>query len=527
MALVIVVKDAAGAPVLGAKVVRTDGNPTAQGTTDAAGRTVFADVPTTLFTVDVTHPSYLDEQVNVRPAPTGGSVAWDNPVCVLNSPSTFEVRMSRVRAAPTFSISNNDLEQRAPFGPQAAFTWTDGNGNTTGRYLAMFNDPVKEFVAVSHPLLPELLTDGWGRISHAPQPVAVDPSRSGDLVWLEWGLGSAEPRLSVAAWIPRFRETTSQLDFVFFFSPNTGNSAFPSDTFPWLGKYPYWADKGSNPLRPGGPLPLVQSYLALAHRYLFIEKWLIGQLLAAKRQAVVVFPVQPFGSWGPFGQIAGLARLTSEITHFIQRTGHMQAATQSDQDIAPLPRYRIGRAGVQQPSASVRRIVLSGFSAGMSPVIEMLGTQVGQRLTVPDMNHELFGAEVSPFLTAWKEVWDHDAPDAVRKSMDSSLPAWLRRDSGRMARCYQSEHTGSRGWIDTTPLNDFVSAPKKPPGLFGSKERHSEARCSLAFFGAGHLHHASSAPAIPPAFWTAKDDHQAVPMVTFGHAARLSGLASG
>lgn len=312
----------------------------------------------------------------------------------------------------------------------------------------------------------------------------------------------------------------------YFFSPNTGYAKFPDDTFPWLGKYPYWAAKGSNPIRPGGPLPLVQPYLGLGHRYLFSEKWLVCQLLAAKRQAVVVFPVQPFGNWGPFGEIAGLSRLTSEITHFMQRTRSTEPASQSGQDLAPTPRYRLGRMGIQRPPPVVRRVILSGFSAGMAPVVGMLGTQVGQRLGTASMTHELFGAEVAPFLAAWKEVWDHDAPAGVRIAMDAALPAWMRRDSARMARCYQSDHTASRGWIGATPLNAFVSAPKKPPGLLGSEERHSEARCSLAFFGAGYLHHSSSTPPIPPAFWTAGDDHQAVPMVTFGHAARLSGLAA-
>ena len=52
-------------------------------------------------------------------------------------------------------------------------------------------------------------------------------------------------------------------------------------------------------------MPLVQPYIGLAHRYMFFEKWLVDQLLAAKRQAVVVFPVQPYGNWGPFGEVAG------------------------------------------------------------------------------------------------------------------------------------------------------------------------------------------------------------------------------
>ena len=195
MDLVIVVKDSAGAPVNGAKAVRSGSGAPVQAITDAKGRVTLAALPTTLFVVDVTHPSYVDEQVSVIPQQEGGSFAWDNPVCAVIAPATIEVKMSRLRAAPTLSLSDKDLEQRDPFGPQAAFTWTDGNGNPTGRYLGMSNDRVQEFMTVSHPLLPETPTEGWGRISHEPGPIALDPSRTGDLVLARVGtrLGGAPP----------------------------------------------------------------------------------------------------------------------------------------------------------------------------------------------------------------------------------------------------------------------------------------------------------------------------------------------
>lgn len=67
MDLVIVVKDSAGAPVNGAKAVRSGSGAPVQAITDAKGRVTLAALPTTLFVVDVTHPSYVDEQVSVIP----------------------------------------------------------------------------------------------------------------------------------------------------------------------------------------------------------------------------------------------------------------------------------------------------------------------------------------------------------------------------------------------------------------------------------------------------------------------------
>ncbi|MCQ6562874.1 hypothetical protein [Paenibacillus mendelii] len=40
---------------------------------------------------------------------------------------------------------------------------------------------------------------------------------------------------------------------------------------------------------------LVQPYIGLGQRYLFHEKWLAYQLLAAKRQSILVIPIHPKG----------------------------------------------------------------------------------------------------------------------------------------------------------------------------------------------------------------------------------------
>lgn len=92
-----------------------------------------------------------------------------------------------------------------------------------------------------------------------------------------------------------------------------------------------------------------------------------------------------------------------------------------------------------------------------------------------------------------------------------------------------------RDWIQTSALSKFTPGPMKPPSSVGGRvatERHADSRCSLVYFDVGYLRHTTTAPETSPVFWAVKEDprdsggadHQAVPMVTFGHAAALSGL---
>ncbi|NGM84018.1 carboxypeptidase regulatory-like domain-containing protein [Paenibacillus sp. 7124] len=532
MDLIIEVKDAAGTPISGADVAVVVSGDRKTGKTDGKGQVVLRPLPNVLFTVEATHPLYLEEEVDVIPPNGGGSFVWGNPVCTVTPPATVIVHLSRIRPAPLFPISDAEMKQRDSFNPKAVFTWKDNAGNPTNRYLGIFNNE-EIFVRVNHPLLPAKPTEGWGRkpdkiepgdpgrLNHS-KPIKIEPNREGNLIWLEWGIGDKSPRLLVAVWVPRWRGTTpSKLDFVIFFSPNT---AIPEKFPARKEEYPYMAWKIGD--------RLVQPYPGLGHRYLFREKWLVYQLLAAKRQAVVVFPVQPYGNWGPFADAAGLSRLLAEVTHFLHRMGYTSGGQSSrDEDRAPVPpQFRFNR--IHQPPPTVRRVVIGGFSAGVGPIADMLPTTFGQKMDDTRFNingidgHTLFGADVAPFLNAWKEVWDHDAPSYIRSRLDKDLPGWLQRDSQRMARCYQTDDTGSKGWIETTPLIKFTSGPTlKPTNGLIAAERHAEDRCSLVYFGSGYLKHTTSNPAIFPMFWGEKDDHQAVTTVTFGHAALLSGLA--
>jgi hypothetical protein len=535
--LTIEVTDVVGSPISGADIsVASLSGVQTNGKSDGQGRFAPGPVPSTVFRVDVTHPAYLPEEVEVSPSTVGGPFLWNNPVCSVTTSGVTTIRLSRVQSAPTFTISNSELIRRDPFNPQAVFTWTDNAGNPTRRYLALHNTD-ELIVPIGHPLLPDEPGEGWGRLKHG-EPVRRDPSQTGNFVWLEWGLGEGKPRLLVAVWVPRFTgPTPTQLDFVVFFSPNTRREVgYPADTFPWLDPYPYKAVKGEKTKDVPNPL-LTQPYPSLGQRFLFREKWLIYQLLAARCQTVVIFPIQPSADWGPFGQAAGIARLIGEVSHLLHRTALISGGqTSRDEDRILSPRKTPGRTAMHLPPPQARRVVLSGFSGGVEPIVNMLGTSYGQKLVDrrPGLDHALFGADVAPFLKSWMEVWDHDAPNNkkagfVRDALEKAAPIWMKQNNQRMLRCYQSQYTDTpNDWVKTTPLAKFTPGPVKPPvDAVGHKaaERHADNRCSLVYFDNGYLKHTTSATEIAPVFWKAKDDHQAVPMVTFGHAASLSGLA--
>jgi hypothetical protein len=527
--LVVLVRDSAGAPIANAEVTLIASTRTTS-RSDQQGKCIPAALPTKQFQIEVSHPQYLDETTEVTPPSPGGAFVWDNPVCSIIQPATIVISLSRLRAAKNFPISNSDLERRNEFNPQAAFTWIDKTGNPTGRYLGIFNDD-KAIMPVSHPFLPVKPTDGWGRINHS-NPIQINPSQLGDFAYLEWGLGGNEPRLLLGVWVPRFVETPSYLNFIIFFTPITASYlGYPADQFPWLGSYPYLASK-VKPVQEG-PSPLQQRYVGLGFRYLFPEKLLLYQLLASKHQAVVVIPIQPSADWGPFTYAPALARLVTEITHYLHRTGKTSGGqTNTGPDVAPVsPRYRVGRTRIQLAPPPLQRVVLSGFSAGVGPIAQMLPTTIGQRFDESRFNqgglsaHALFGADVAPFLDAWMEVWDHDAPKGVLDQIDQFLPAWLDQNSKRIGRCYQSQYTTPQDWIQKTPLGKYAPniLPTASVASTYAIERHGD-RASLMYFASNYLVHSSVSPAIAPVFWGAATDHQSVPMVTFGHAAVVSGL---
>lgn len=548
MPLKVTVTDAAGAAVPGASVIAGG----TVGTTDRAGEARFA-APATVLAVSASHPDYLAESVTAQAS--GSGWVWENPVCTVTAKTPdveARIRLSRLDAARILAVSNDELEKRPAFDPQAVFTWKDAAGNDTGRYLGMFND-VRKVACADHPLLPTSPGDGWDRLRHV-QPREVDPSRRGRLCWLTWGgIGDGDPRLLVGAWVPRFAgPAPSQLDVIVFFSPTTTpDKGYPADRFPWRGPYPFQTTRDGQ-VRDKGPPALVQKYMILLYRYLFFEKYFAYQLLAARRSALILYPIQASGDWGPLAHASGLARLLVETFHFLHRTRQtgLFVTDGGEQDTAPRPGGRLGRPAIHPQPPVLRRLVLAGFSAGIGPVTSMLGAAASSELPDKRFRKELWGADSSSLLGAWKEAWDLDgahfsvggAPKSASvearpngwSTFEDAAVAWLRRDDARMLRSYRTEFTARwpGGVFDPTAtgkLIQFAPAARRAAraGSSSAAERHEDARCSLVYFGSDYLHHTPvTKGADEPRFWsfTTDGDHHALPAVAFAHAASLSGL---
>jgi hypothetical protein len=510
--ITVAVIDTVGRPIAGARITVLGSSFVAPLITNTLGQAYLEQNSASWIRIKIEHPQYVEEALESLIPPSGGSFLWNNPVCSIAPEGVITVRLSCIQPAPLMPISKKDLLKAAPFNPGKAFVEVSESGNSTGRYLNINNGSLG-FYPVKQRLLPSTPTEGWGRIEHSSME-RIDPSSDGDLALLEWGVEEGAKTLLVAVWFPRYRGTTpTSVDFIIFFSPNTAFAEYPQTA----SAYPYQTDKKGS----GGNLR--QPFLSLAYRFLFHEKYLTYQLLAAHRQAVLIFPIQPPAGCGPFGEVSGLSRLVAEVTHFMHREGRTSGGiTDRSQDLAPRRGYRFLRNGIHRPPPPLNRVILAGFSSGMNPVLDMLGAYHGQTLRALGFNPTIFGADPSKFLNAWSEVWDHDTPAEIRGKLDTNLPAWLNRTPERVARCYQTDYTGSLNWIKSTPLKNFVQEPLKFISGVAS-EQHSN-KCSLVYFGSGYLHHVANDNSAQQKFWEDKDSHQAVPHITFGHAACLSGL---
>ncbi|HFU7058052.1 TPA: hypothetical protein ACGN81_005143 [Bacillus cereus] len=533
MDLIIEVHNAAGlfgtgtTVVVGADVTIDFSGQMISGKTGQNGLYVFSThLAATHFKVKVTYPKnrYVPEEVEIEDKQ--GSLVWNNPVCSVIgiSATMIEVKifLSRMNIAPLYPISDSDLLRINQFNPGKVFT----DLNNCYRYIDNSGKPV---YPVKDPLLPSHPTQGWGQINHDNNAVCIDPSQMGNFVLLEWG---DVPRMLIAVWVPNYGKVPpNELDFVEFLSPSTDPWFFPYDQFPWRHNYPYMATR----LQVNQQLQ--QQYISLCYRYLFSSYWLIYQLLAAKRQAVVVFPIQPHGNWGPFGHAAGQARLFAEIIHVIHRMGYTSGVYQNCN-----PSQRVSFKLDKPLLPKLGRVVLSGFSRSPETINNLLKSKPNEKtgsslfgLKQPELD-ALFGADSKPFINAWKEIWIHDAISTARTQLDKNLPVWLDADNDRIVRCYQSIRTTGPDWIYKSPLAKYTSAPSGP---VGAKER-SGPRCSLVYFDKNYLINPNASipthncnnqtmPIIPVFYQDTVEqgtdrDHHAVPRVTFGHAALLSRL---
>lgn len=202
------------------------------------------------------------------------------------------------------------------------------------------------------------------------------------------------------------------------------------------------------------------------------------------------------------------------------------------------------------PPPALGTVVTAGFSAGMAPVRQLVystgARAASSARSWDDESSDSYSADPTDLIASWREIWDLDgSANAIGTvgSWASTLATWQRADghhtgahSDRVARCYHSDYTGwSAASLNT--MNPTLGDPlpvtgPSLPASGGPRAAESVGTNGTAvWFSQNFL--AGNGPAagwndmgeVPdaPAFWSL-DQHQAVPVVCFAHAAALSQL---
>jgi hypothetical protein len=339
---------------------------------------------------------------------------------------------------------------------------------------------------------------------------------------------------------------------IVFYTPNTGfdpggNLYYPKDNPPYRGNYPY----GANQRYLGGtkdPQSLAQRYVELGLRYLFNERHLTYDLLAAGRDALVIVPICPLGNWEKFRVPGGLQRLLSESILFERRANDDPA--RGSLDTAPTT----GRLGVTQvmrhyaPPPALGRVVVAGTSGGGAPVkslLQMASRPVATTRSWQDEVHDPYLANPAPLYSSWREVWDFEfSQQAVgtKANWAQTLITWQRTAghynggvSDRVVRFYHASYTG---WTpdDLNLMRPTLGATNgqltQRSSQNGGMAAELEGSTGTAVWFSrtfleknGPTTDWTAAGDIPdqPAFWTG-DQHHVVSTICFAHAAGISGL---
>jgi hypothetical protein len=563
----ITVRAADGTPIGGAAVTVAG----ASQVTDFTGRTGASLAPSGPTSLQVSKPGYVPLTLTVEPQ-RDGSLHWDDPGTAITPGSVVavDIRLSRMTAAPvtptTAAGVAGQLEQllQGPAPVQTALTAHDGE------YLSVVEQA--GLSAVAPEVLFRAATDpagliapapasgarltGWDALNHSVTRLAA--TRQGTFAWLVWGgsaLGGAgQPRFLVAVWRPRtaaISGSSPRRDAIIFFTPpTTAARGYPPDRPPFEHQYPFglvrWQGKADQP------------YTDIASDYLFGNfYWMCYQILAARRDATLIFPVIPAGAPGMLVRPEVLGRLAAEVilwAHRERRGRADPAAGEVDTAPASSPGGQAVAASsglaVQAGLPSLGVTALAGYSEGVTYVkaamLAPMSGASGRSRDAADESASPYQADPAVFIDAWQEVWDFDgtaagAPGALGQPADwaQTLTAWIKAGTHRVARCYHSDQTW--GWNSScvAALRSVTGgAGVIGPNAQGAAESHGPTgsavwlpRAFLAANPPAGAWNATAAPGQPatladaPSLWDG-DAHRAPLRVGLAHAAAMSQLTA-
>ena len=430
--------------------------------------------------------------------------------------------MNKVRADPK-------AKDKPYYAPQddsyrAVLTTQDG---TSYRRLAQVQHKIPDF----HVATPDLVgvdptQPGWGHFAF--QTASVDPANSGSFYLTEFGEVAADlsagPRFLVGVWVPNGlgQLGLQSVDFILWLHPatTTNPNRFPQDSYPYRTKYPYpiWAGTEN-----GASLFVVQRYADIPIHHLYDTHFLVYQMEAARRNAVIVAPVGPSGSFGPLTSQSSLFRLLRELCFWMPR-GDPKA---------------LGTPARFPPPPQVGRVAVAAFSSS----VPYLQTLIESPQTVLPYAEKEWGAgpigtarfgvatDNRAFDSAWSEIWAIDGVASGFPTFVERTLTWFKSRSDRFLRIYKSTWTG--GWDlqapASTQVKEFVTRGRTV------ERRSGDAKAVVVQDPGGRWTFASMTnefmcgpkPAGPPSPQLDPDPdraHEMMPRVLFGHAVGSSGF---
>ena len=419
----------------------------------------------------------------------------------------------------------------APFGP-TVFTGAphakpgtlikrhEGVVGLAGTYLDLQRSSDTNFRSVEEEMLKapaDPKATDWGRLNAKAVPINRDD------LWLrlaEFGGGGGGPRFLVALCGPvkGMAAADGGVDVVLFYLPSTivqdakhTFNLYPRSKYPFRDDYPY----AESVLEQPGSWS--QTYCSAAFTYFMQDGQrggfrLAHQMLAAKKAAIIVMPICPYGDLGPFLSRAGAWRLVREATYLA---------------------YGLRETDEPPMEPTTRRLVVCGYSSGFDFANNLL---IPDKNTLEDKNgrgydRSLWGAKADDLAKAWKETWVLDARGGIPPTVKYSLARWVREGDDRRLRIYQTQYTVGTTWSPAAELrakDDFallfgatpvVNTMKGDKGEILAEEAHgADGRCSAVYFSNAFMNFAASSDA------KIVDAHHTIPNFAFGHAARISGL---
>jgi hypothetical protein len=473
---------------------------------------VATDLPVAIDTVNLTvgtqAPGFSSETFSLKKVGT----EWlaDTPAATVSAQEdtvSVDVIDGTVRLAPTVYLPR---EQLVSTNPKAILCEPGQGWIYYGAWLA--NPPVN---LVKNPIV--FKDDVPDTYPYEPKG-SVKEEGVGNLVFLEYGFNASAtppergPRFLIGVWAPRVVIATPPPVLVFY-TPPTKPDSYPADAYPFVNAYPY-SPFVDPPPRPGVPAAkLVQPYPYLAVNYLLAGYKIVPQILAARRNPIIIFPVCPSMNWGPLGTQTGMSRLIKEVVRFLYARQIVSSK------VAPTARLSLdaGRASIVPPSGLFTRepippswaLTVSGFSNGIDKVLDLCTP-----LPIDEKEYDpaIFSSPEATLVESWREIWDIDGVADDGKGANrhlKTLRQWLKTDRRRV-RSYHSDTgmtTAPRGLVEASRLVSRPSPPYK--GIFIEEGTSADEKATWVHFSDAALKK------------SVYDAHHTVPAIAFGHAAQF------